>query len=185
MKIGIQEIGTFTFRVYDADGNLKQEKITSNTLTSEGAARILQLGFDAALSTPVRDTGYVGLIDDAGFASIASSDQATDIRQTGVTLVNGWGEIADTGYDSGLRKSGTWSQTDNGGTVTPSKVTWTDATFTSFAGTQTIQGAFLANTSAVGQNTTGVLFAASSFAAGDVNVGTTDTLKVTFEMSLS
>ena len=185
MKIGIQEIGTFTFRVYDADGNLKQEKITSNTLTSEGAARILQLGFDAALSTPVRDTGYVGLIDNAGFASIDSSDQATDIRQTGVTLVNGWGEISDSGYDNGLRKSGTWSQTDNGGTVTPSKVTWTDATFTSFTGTQTIQGAFLANTSAVGQNTTGVLFAASSFAAGDVNVGTTDTLKVTFEMSLS
>jgi hypothetical protein len=185
MEIGIQESGCFVFRVYDSFGRLKQEKLAGNTLTSEGSARILRLAFDAALTTPVVDTGYVGLIDNTGFVAVDSTDQATDIRQTGSTLVNEWGEIADSGYNSGLRKSGTFSVTDNGGSASASKVTWTDATFSGFAGTQTIQGAFLANSSAVGQNVSGALFAAASFVAGDVNVGTSDTLKVTFVMSLA
>jgi len=184
MEIGIQEYGHFVFRVYDSSGKLKQEKVAGNTLTSEGSARILKLAFDSGVTGT--DTGYVGLIDNAGFVSIATDDQATDIRQTGSTLVNGWGEILDgSGYTA--RVSGTWSATDNGGTVSASKVTWTDATYTGFGSTQTIQGAFLANSSTVGANSNAsdALFAAASFSAGDVNVGTSDTLKVTFEMSLA
>ena len=100
--------------------------------------------------------------------------------------MNGWFEISDATYNSGTRKEGTFGVTDNGGSVTASKATWTDATFT-FAGSHTLKGAFLANDAAVGQNSGSddALFATAIFSSGTIAVDSTTTLKVTFEMSLS
>lgn len=187
--VSIKERGVFVFRVYDSDGNLIEEKTANNALTSQGSGRLFKLAFVSATTgseTGSTDEAYVGLIDNSSFSSISADDVATDIRQTGGSLVNGWFEISDTTYNSGTRKEGTFGVTDNSGTVTASKATWTDATFT-FAGSHTLKGAFLANDAAVGQNSGSddALFATAIFSSGTIAVDSTTTLKVTFEMSLS
>lgn len=181
--ISIKECGVFVFKLYDQEGNLLEEKRASNMLTSEGSARMLNLSFNS--SAAGGQTSYVGLIDNSGYSAIAIADEAADIRQTGTAAAQGWTEILDASNYT-ARQAGTFGVTDNGGTATASKATWTDATFT-FSGSHTLKGAFVANNSTVGANSgaNDALIATAIFSTGVIAVDATTTLKVTFEMTLS
>ena len=160
--------GVFHFKCFDKDGNLKWEDTAKNLVVNTGLQDMNAKYFSGSGYTAA---WYIGLVDAAGFSAYAAGD----------TLAShaGWTETTD--YSGGNRATATFgtattadpSVIDNSGSVGVFNIT----------GTVTVKGAFLCNVQD-NTNTSGLLFSASSFSAGDRSVISGDTLNVTYEFSL-
>ncbi len=147
------------------DGKVKWTDVIENLVVNAG----LDHALDTELSggTPVT-TWYVGLTD--GTPTVAAGDTMASHA--------GWTEV--TAYDEANRVTwvdgGVSSQSvDNSGST---------ATFTVSADSTTIGGAFLVSNNTKG-GSTGTLYAAGAFSAGDKDLDDDDTLDVTATFTLA
>ena len=137
----------------------------AGTLTTEGMNEIL----DDALKD--NDAVYIGLVDNAGFTAYAEGDTAA---QNGGT--NGWTENTD--YDEATRPA--WGpDAASGGAITNS--TTVDY---SINATVTILGAAAFDNSTKG-GTGGNLMMEGDFSGGTASLVSGNTLKVTFQFTLT
>jgi hypothetical protein len=162
--------GTFHFKCFDKDGNLKWEDSAKNLVVNTGLQDMNTKYFKGVTYSAA---WYIGLVE--GPAS-GNTYAAAD------TLAShaGWSE--DTNYSGGNRATATFgtattadpSVIDNSGSVAVFSIT----------GTTTVAGAFL-TTIQDNTNNTGLLFSVSNFTGGDRAVISGDTLNVTYEFSLA
>jgi uncharacterized Zn-binding protein involved in type VI secretion len=131
----------------------------------EGANLIVTTGRNYLLDNGMMGL-FMGLIDNAGFSTIAATD----------TLVTkGWAESA--AYSQASRPAATFNAAANGTKGTSAALTF------SINATVSINGVMLA-TNGTKSGTTGVLFAAKSFAAVRA-LESGDTLNVSYSVSLT
>jgi hypothetical protein len=164
--------GVYTVTCVGADGVEKWSDTFHNLVMNGGLANMNSTYFGAGAQST---TWYLGLVTGPGSTTTYS---ATDtLASHGATGSGGWTENTD--Y-SGNRKSVTFGSAT---TANPSVIT-NSAAPSSFlmTGTATIAGAFLCN---VATGTSGVLFSAGDFTAGDKSVAAGDTLNVTYTFSLT
>jgi hypothetical protein len=164
--------GVYTVTCVSADGVEKWSDTFHNLVMNGGLANMNTVYFGAGAQST---TWYLGLVTGPGSTTTYS---ATDtLASHGATGSGGWTENTD--Y-SGNRKSVTFGSAT---TANPSVIT-NSAAPSSFlmTGTATIAGAFLCN---VATGTSGVLFSAGDFTAGDKSVAAGDTLNVTYTFSLT
>lgn len=141
----------------DSQGRLKWTDTIENLVTNEGLNHLL----DVTLSGATQDTTwFVGLIS------------ATPTIAAGNTLAShaGWTEV--TAYDEANRVA--W--TDGGVSSQSVSNSGSPAVFTISADSTDVGGAFLAG---VNTGTSGVLYAAGAFTAGNKSLDDNDTLTVT------
>lgn len=177
----LKEEGVFTFKVYKPNGELRTERKAHNTMTNEGANRILRLSFDTGATAAV-DTIYTGLISSTvpnSNIQVAATNTATNIKLDTASspFNNNWTELVNTGITSRPTSTLGFSSASN-------KVAFTDATFNITTNTETTAGAFIVSNSVNG-STTGNLFACALFTSGNLTIEAGETVKVTFEMTLN
>src|SRR5467141_1083212 len=136
--------GWFGFLIFDADGSFLRLERINNTVTTPGITDLLTVAFAAGTQ---KTTWYFGLIDNAGFSSIAATDTAASH--------SGWSE--STAYTEATRQA--WSPTVSNAVASNA----TPATFTA-SGAVTLKGAFIISNSTKG-GTSGQLWAAGAFAS--------------------
>lgn len=149
--------GHWSIECRGRDGKLKWTDHFKNLVTNEGLNHLL----DVTLSGGTQDTTwFVGLMD--GTPTAAATD----------TLAShaGWTEV--TAYDEGARVA--WS--DGGVSSQSVSNSASPAVFTISTNGTTIGGAFL---SGVASGTSGILYAAGAFSAGDKSLDDGDSLSVT------
>ena len=159
--------GVYTVTCVGPDGVEKWSDTFHNLVMNGGIANMNGVYF--ALGTQSA-AWYLGLVTGPGSGTTyAAAD----------TLASHAGWTENTDY-TGNRKSVTFGAAT---TANPSVIANT-ASPSSFAitGTTTIAGAFLTN---VASGTSGVLFSAGDFVAGDKSVASGDTLNVTYTFSLT
>lgn len=137
----------------------------AGTLTTEGLNEILDDGLKD------NDTVYLALVDNAGFSAYAEGDTAA---QNGGT--NGWTENTD--YSEGTRPA--WGPDAASGAAIGNSTT---VDF-SMNATVTILGSFAIDNSTKG-GTGGNLFGAGDFSGGSASLVNGNTLKVTFQLTLT
>lgn len=156
----LQLFGTYEFKLYTPERKLITEWTSRNGTTIEGKNHLLDVYFGG--TTPVT-TWYIGLIDNAGFSSLAEAD----------TLAShaGWTEL--TQY-TGDRKE--WVDAAAASKV---KGTTTDASFT-FSADKTTYGSFLCGAST---GTSAKLFNTSAFSSPQV-IGNGSILDVSYSVQM-
>ena len=162
--------GTFYFKCFDKDGNLKWEDSAKNLVVNTGLQDMNTQYFKGVTYSAA---WYIGLVQ--GPAS-GNTYAAAD------TLASHSGWTEDTNYSGGNRATATFgtastadpSVIDNSGSVAVFSIT----------GTTTVAGAFLTKIQA-NNNNTGLLFSVSNFNGGDRSVISGDTLNVTYQFSLA
>ena len=162
-KIGTK--GVWKVRCYDTSGSLKWEDNWENLVVNEG----LDYALGATLTGATQTTSwFVGLTD--GDPTPAAGDTMGSHA--------GWEEV--TAYDEAARQA--WT----GGSVSSQTVdnSASPATFTGSTNGTTVGGAFLVSDDTKG-GTTGTLFSAGAFQAGNKTLDDGDTLEVTAEYSNS
>jgi hypothetical protein len=164
--------GVYTVTCVGADGIEKWSDTFHNLVMNGGLANMNSAYFAAGAQST---TWYLGLV--TGPASGTTYSAGDTLASHGATGSGGWTENTD--Y-SGNRKSVTFGSAT---TANPSVIT-NSAAPSSFlmTGTATVAGAFLCN---VATGTSGVLFSAGDFTAGDKSVAAGDTLNVTYTFSLT
>jgi len=164
--------GVYTVTCVGADGVEKWSDTFHNLVMNGGLANMNTVYFGAGAQST---TWYLGLVTGPGSTTTYSAGDT--LASHGATGSGGWTENTD--Y-SGNRKSVTFGSAT---TANPSVIT-NSAAPSSFlmTGTATIAGAFLCN---VATGTSGVLFSAGDFTAGDKSVAAGDTLNVTYTFSLT
>jgi hypothetical protein len=164
--------GVYTVTCVGADGVEKWSDTFHNLVMNGGLANMNSAYFAAGAQST---TWYLGLV--TGPASGTTYSAGDTLASHGATGSGGWTENTD--Y-SGNRKSVTFGSAT---TANPSVIT-NSAAPSSFlmTGTATVAGAFLCN---VATGTSGVLFSAGDFTAGDKSVAAGDTLNVTYTFSLT
>lgn len=157
---GVAVAGHWNVVARDPNGREKwRDTIPMNLVTNEGLDHLL----DVTLSNATQvSTWYVGLID--GSPTIAAGDTMSSHA--------GWTEI--TAYDEANRV--TW--TDGGVSGQSVDNSGATATFTISTNSTTVGGAFLVSNNTKG-GSTGTLYAAGAFSAGDKSLDDGDTLDVT------
>ena len=161
--------GVFTFKCYDAQGNLKWEESTHNLVVNEGLKDMNDKYFSGSTYSA---TWYLGLVNNSPSPSYAAADTAATHA--------GWVESTD--YSQANRPAATFGAAT---AADPSVISnsGSPATF-SMNGTVTIAGAFLISDNTKG-GTAGVLFSVSNFQSpGSRSVVSGDTLTVTYQFSL-
>lgn len=164
--------GVYTVTCVGADGVEKWSDTFHNLVMNGGVANMNSVYFASGSQST---TWYLGLV--TGPASGTTYSAGDTLASHGATGSGGWTENTD--Y-SGSRKTVTFGSAT---TANPSVITNSASTsaFT-ITGTATIAGAFLCN---VSSGTSGVLFSAGDFTAGDKSVASGDTLNVTYTFSLT
>ena len=159
--------GTFIFKCYDKNGNLKWEDKADNLVVKEGAQYMNDTFFTGSTYTAA---WYLGLITGPGSGTVISGDDTLAIHA-------GWTEYTD--Y-SGNRVAATFGAAT---LADPSVIATSAASQFSITGAGgTVAGAFLTD---VNTGTSGILFSASDFQApGDRVVVSGDTLNVSYQFSL-
>jgi len=172
-SVNITERGIFQFVVRGPDGEIKQTAEAENGLTTQGASRILNKWKAASGDTSL----YVGLIKDGGSApTLVAGDTA--LSHTG------WVEVVSTdGGGSWTATREPWAPADTSdGTLTAAADTWT---FGGASSTIVLRGAFVTNDNTSG-STGGELIATSVFTGGGtIAVSSTDSLTITFTITLA
>ena len=155
----VQARGKWTVTCRDSEGNIKWIDDWENAVVNAGLDHLLDVALSAGVQTT---TWYLGLTD--GTPTVAAGD-------TTASHV-GWTEV--TAYTEAARV--TWS---DGGVASQSvDNSASPATFSINANTTTVGGAFLVSLSTKG-GSTGTLYAAGAFSAGDKLLDSGDTLDVT------
>lgn len=164
--------GVYTVTCVGADGVEKWSDTFHNLVMNGGVANMNSVYFASGSQST---TWYLGLV--TGPASGTTYSAGDTLASHGATGSGGWTENTD--Y-SGSRKAVTFGSAT---TANPSVISNSASTsaFT-ITGTATIAGAFLCN---VSSGTSGVLFSAGDFTAGDKSVASGDTLNVTYTFSLT
>ena len=152
----------------DSEGNIKWMDEWENSVVDTGLQEMLTMTLKSG--TP-KSTWYVGLTD--GTPTVADSD----------TLASHAGWVEVTAYDEANRVE--WvdaALTGSAGTI--SVTSTAGLVFTVSANSTTIGGAFLASSNTK-SGTSGVLYAAGAFTAGDKVLDDNDTLTVTATFTVS
>lgn len=148
----------------DADGNLRWAEEGPNLIVTTGRNKLLDETLGGSAYTAA---WYVGLIDNAGFTSIAAGDTMASHA--------GWSESS--AYSQATRPQMSFAAASSGSKASSANVSF------SINATATINGAFLVDNSTKG-GTTGTLFAGKSFSAAR-SVQSGDTLNVGYTASLT
>lgn len=155
--------GRYAVECYDKDGNLKWSDYIDNLVTTEGKNDALDKYLAGSAYTAA---WYLGLI---GSTSYTTGPAAGDTMSNG-----GWAE--DANYDEANRPTTAWNAASGG-----SKALSSAASF-SINSAGTIKGCFLtSNNTKLGS--TGILYSAGTFSAGDKVVADGDTLNVSYTAS--
>jgi hypothetical protein len=156
---GAMAFGRWDVVCRDRHGNVKWTDHIDNLIVNAGLDHLL----DVALSAGTQiTTWYIGLTD--GTPTVAAADTMSSHA--------GWTEV--TAYDEAARQ--TW--TDGGVSSQSVSNSASPATFTISTDGTTVGGLFLTSVSTKG-GTTGTLYAAGAFSAGDKSLDDNDTLDVT------
>lgn len=160
--VGNQRIvGKWTAVAKDSEGNIKWEEEWENDVVGEGLAALLDYTLKATSNAAL--AWYIGLTD--GTPTVDNAD----------TLASHAGWVEVTAYDEAARQA--WTGGSITGTTTKSvDNSASPAVFTIDTNSTTVGGAFLASAST---GTSGVLFAAGAFTAGDKLLDDNDTITVT------
>lgn len=156
--------GVYAVECYDSEGNLRWSDTIDNLVTTVGKNELLDKGLAGSSYTAA---WYVGLIDNGSWSAVNAAD----------TMASHAGWTENTGYSQSTRPAASWSAASAG-----AKALSSAASFTINAD-DTIKGCFLVNNSTKG-GTTGVLYSAGLFTAGDKVVQNGDTLNVSYTASL-
>ncbi len=157
--------GHYVVECRDADGNLRWTEEIENLVTTGGKNDALDKYLAGSAYTAA---WYLGLISSTGYGvGPAAGDTAASHA--------GWAE--DQNYSQASRPTAAWSAASAG-----SKALSSAAVFSINANT-TIKGCFLISNATKG-GTTGILYSAGLFTAGDKVVQTGDTLNVSYTASL-
>jgi hypothetical protein len=166
-------VGHYTAEHRNKDGDLLATYEAPNLVTDVGAKLLL----DTILAgSAFNATTYMGL-KGSGSAAVVDT-QASHA---------GWNEVgnANTPTFSGARKTVTWSPASGTGGGSRSKASASGPYTYIFTSGGTVDGAFLnINGSSAVDNTTGTLFSAGTFSGGSKTVANTDTLTVTYTLSI-
>ena len=170
--------GRYFAKCFDKDGNLKWEDTIDNVVTDVGANQLLDSAFG---SGPVAGP-FLGLISSVGYSSVPVVANTMASHATWVEAGNGvnypnWSTPA-----SNARATITFAAASG-----RAKALSSAASFTIATNGGTVKGCFIVfGTGAVAtnNNTSGVLYSAGLFSAGDKVVGIGDTLQVSYSTSL-
>jgi hypothetical protein len=143
MQSGLKIGGVFRVQVYNADGTLAHEESFKNGVTNAGLNHALSIELGGGTQV---GTWYMGLINNAGFSSLAAADTMASHA--------GWTEL--TSYAEATREAISFAAA-SGQAITTSAV----CEFTINA-TVAVNGAFINSVSTKG-GTLGTLFAHGSF----------------------
>lgn len=157
--------GRYTVECRDANGNIRWSEDITNLVTTAGKNDALDKYLAGSAYTAA---WYVGLIGATGYGAGPAAADTTASHA-------GWAE--DQNYSQGARPAAAWAAASAG-----SKSLSAASVFSISANT-TIKGCFLVSNSTKG-GTTGVLYSAGLFTAGDKVVQTGDTLNVSYTASL-
>jgi len=159
--------GVYRVDCFDSGGNLRWSTLAKNGVTDLGIATILNVFLRAQAGIA---SWYIGLIDNAGFTALASSDIATSHV--------GWSEVAGTNYSDANRIVWLAGAAASGAVVNP-----TSSDFHMIpSAALTVRGLFLISDNTKG-GTIGTLFSTAAFTGGNQIVNNGDTLKVTYTVS--
>jgi hypothetical protein len=165
--------GRFEVECFDRDGNLKWRDTIENVVTYLGKNHML----DNDLQTSVAIVGpYIGLISSVSYSGgpVIGDTMASH---------SGWTEAGATNAPTytAPRKTCAWNAAANGIKALSAALAFV------FTGGGTVKGCFLVyGTGALStiDNTAGTLFSAGTFTGGDKVVIATDTLNVSYSVSL-
>lgn len=143
---------------------VKSVEVIDNVVTTVGKNKLLDEGLAGSNYTA---TWYVGLIDNGSWSAVNAADTMSSHA--------GWTE--NTGYSQSTRVAASWAAASSG-----SKALASAASF-SITADDTIKGCFLTSNNTKG-GTTGILYSAGLFTAGDKVVQNGDTLNVSYTASL-
>ena len=165
--------GRYEIECIGADGRLKWREAIENVVCTVGKNLMLDTAFAGSAYTT---TGpYMGLISSTSYTAVAAADTMASHA--------GWLEAggANAPTYSGNRKTAVWSAASAGTIVLSAALSF------AITGTGTVKGAFIvygSGASATVGNTSGTLWSAGTFAAGDKAVVASDTLNVNYSSSL-
>lgn len=168
----LRALGRYHAVCRDAAGNIKWEDEFNNLVTDVGGKDLLDKYLAGSAYTAATYLGLKG----SGAAAVGDT-QASHA---------GWSEVGGTNAPaySGTRKTVSWSAASGTGAGSRSKSSSGTMTFT-FTSGGTVDGAFLnVGGSATQDNTTGILFSAGTFSGGSKTVASSDTLTVTYTLSI-
>jgi hypothetical protein len=157
--------GVYIARCYDKDGNLKWEDTIRNVVTTVGKNDLLDKYLAGSAYTA---SFFLGLISNVSFTGNPVAGDTMASHST-------WTESQN--YSQAARPTAAWAAAGAGAKALSSSLTF------SINATDTIKGAFLATNSTKG-GTTGILFSAGLFTGGDKPVQNTDTLQVSYSLSV-
>lgn len=172
-KESVELHGKFTAVCYDKNGNVKWQDDFPNTVTTAGKNALLDAYLGGVAVGAGTTTWYMGLIASNNYSSISSSDT--------MSSHSGWLESGQVnalvpGYSQSTRRQITFAAASSASKLTANSVVF------SINRSGTVKGAFIAN-NATKAGTTGVLYSAGLFAAGDKAVTNGDILNVTYTAS--
>lgn len=158
--------GRYRVECLDAAGNVKWADEFDNLVVNEGKNWMLDQALSATASNP--GTIYMGLVNGGSTPTYAAADTMASHA--------GWTELTAITANRG---TATFSAASAGAKATSSNVSF------AITGTATVAGVFIVQggTSANG-NTTGTLFSAGSFSGGSRSVVSSDTLNVSYSVSV-
>lgn len=160
---------TFHAVFRDAAGNVLREETFDNLVTTQGKNDFLDKYLAGSAYTAA---WYMGLISSTSYSTIVVGDTAASHA--------GWLEAGATNAPtfSGARKTTAWSAASAGAKALSAGLVFT------FTGSGTVKGCFLSSVATV-DAATGVLLSAGLFTGGDQPVVSTNTLTVTYTMTLT
>jgi hypothetical protein len=177
---GLITFGKYSAVLRDKDGNIKWKDEFPNTVMTAGKNHMLDNYLAGSAFTQVGP--YLGLVSSVGYSAISAADTMASHA--------GWAEAGNgTNYPnwstpaSNARGSVSWSAASGGVKALSSSVSFTFAT-----NGGTLKGAFMvlgASAVATNNSTAGTLFSAGLFTGGDRVVAISDTLSVSYSLTLT